>query len=104
MARPVRRLYASAAAVLALGLAWAGIAGAGGPDGAPGSDDPRVAQLAEREAKIEAKAARALMIVERRWDVYRVELRRRNLAAARAATTPVVRYVTLPPITTSRSS
>src|SRR3990172_2279777 len=99
MARPVRRLYASAAAVLALGLAWAGIAGAGGPDGAP-----RVAQLAEREAKIEAKAARALMIVERRWDVYRVELRRRNLAATRAATTPVVRYVTLPPVTTSRSS
>jgi hypothetical protein len=104
MARPVRRLYASATAVLALGLAWAGIAGAGGPDGAAGSDDPRVAQVAKREAQIEAKAARARMIVERRWDVYRAELRRRNRAAARAAATPVVRYITLPPITTSRSS
>jgi hypothetical protein len=104
MARPVSRLYASAGALLALGLAWAGIAGYGSSGASDAGNDPRLAALTAREKQIEAKATRARAIVEHRWDVYRAELRRRKQAAAQAAATPAVRYVTLPPVTVSRSS
>jgi hypothetical protein len=104
MARPVSRVYASAGALLALGLAWAGIAAGGRPGAAPVADDPRLVALAARQQRIEARAARARVIVERRWDAYRAELRRRKRAEAQAAAAPAVRYVTLPPITVSRSS
>jgi hypothetical protein len=104
MSRPVSRIYATCGACLALGLAWAGIASQGMGNSAP-APDPQIEALAVREAKIEAKAKRAKAIVDRRWAVYRAELKRRKVAAARvAAAPPVVRYVTLPPITVSRSS
>jgi hypothetical protein len=103
MARPVHRVYATCGTLLALGAAMAGIAGQ--TSGAVTSaDDPRLAVLAKREAFIEKKAKRAAAIVERRWDVYRAGLKRNKMQAAQAQATPAVRYVTLPPVTVSRSS
>ena len=104
MARPVRRIYAAGAALLSLGVAWAGIAGQGTNTAGGGGTDPRLTALAAREAQVQRSAAHARTVVDRRWAVYRKELRRRKQLAAAPAAAPVVRYVSLPPVTVSRSS
>jgi hypothetical protein len=82
----------------------AGIASQGSGAAASVNDDPRLAALAKREVALEKEAKRASAVVDRRWAIYRAELKKRKLKAAQAQATPVVRYVTLPPVTVSRSS
>lgn len=104
MARPIHRIYATCGTVLALGAAMAGIASQGSGAGESAKEDSRLAALAKREAALEKKAKRASAIVDRRWAIYRSELKRRKAPATQAQAAPVVRYVTLPPVAVSRSS
>lgn len=95
MTSPVVRLYAAASALTAFFLVWAGIAAR--PWAEPPTD-PRLAALAQREARLERDAALVRQVVERRRAAYDT-----TLSAARAAA-PSVRIVDLPPVATTRSS
>jgi hypothetical protein len=99
MTSHVARLYATAAALVAFFLAWAGIAArpwAGQPP------DPRVAAVNRREQRLQRDALLVRQVVDRRWASYRAALAESRKAASAPA--PSVRIVTLPPVTTSRSS
>lgn len=104
MARPIHRIYATCATLLALGGAMAGIAGQGSGADTSAKEDPRLAALVKREVALEKKAKRASAIVDQRWAIYRSELKKRRARTAQAQAAPVVRYVTLPPLSVSRSS
>jgi hypothetical protein len=109
----VVRLYALAASLLVLFGAWATIAARPFASSAP-REDPRWAALAAREQRLRQEAVVVRRVVARRWRAYRVRLaaREREIAAAtrqRAAlasapAAPSVRVVSLPPVTTTRSS
>ncbi|HET9322390.1 MAG TPA: hypothetical protein VFO03_00810 [Gaiellaceae bacterium] len=101
MTNHVARLYATAAALVALFLAWAGIAAR--PWGAQ-PPDPRVAALNRREQRLQSDAWLVRQVVHRRWATYRAALAESRRAAAAPPPAPSVRIVTLPPVTTSRSS
>lgn len=127
------RLYVVAAAVLVFFLSWAAIAAnpwAAKAESAP--TDPRLAALAQREQRLQERAAEVQRILDRRWADYRVALaeRKREITAVKKAhakdvkaaarlqaqldaldaqptapaAAPTVRVVTLPPATQSRSS
>jgi len=83
----VRRLYIAAISLLGFFLAWAGIAAHPWTSSAAGSQ-PAAGALARYEQRLQADAA----LVDR-------------LGAGRpSAAAPSVRIVTLPPLTTTRSS
>lgn len=99
MTSQVVRLYAAAGALAAFFLAWAGISAR--PWVAP-PPDPRLAALEARELRLERDAALVRQVVDRRFAAYRA-----TLAGSRASGTaagPSVRIVSLPPVTTTRSS
>jgi hypothetical protein len=100
MTKHVVRLYATAAALAAFFLAWAGIAAR--PWVAP-PPDPRLATLAQREQRLQRDATLVRQVVDRRWAAYRTALVQSRAAAA-PAPAPSVRIVTLPPVATTRSS
>jgi hypothetical protein len=86
MTDQVRRLYVLALSLLGFFLAWAGIAAH--PWAAASAESPSAAALARYEQRLRADAA----LVD-------------ELRAQRAALpAPPVRVVTLPPLTTTRSS
>jgi hypothetical protein len=110
------RLYAFALALLIFFLAWATIAARPWVRARP---DPRLAALAARERRLQHDSVLVRRVVQHRWAVYRVALKKRQaqieaartaqLAAARsaqlaAAPSPSVRVVTLPPLTVTRTS
>ena len=106
----VVRLYALAGSLLALFLAWAAIA-AHPWQSASAARDPRLAALAAYEQRVRRDTVLTRRVVAQRWADYRAQLARRQkqLAAQRAAqaaaaAAPSVRIVTLPPLTTTRSS
>ena len=102
MTNHVVRLYAAAAALAALFLAWAGIAAR--PWVEP-PRDARLSALAQREQRLQRDAKLVQQVVDRRWADYRAALARSRAAAVTSrATTPSVRVVTLPPVATTRSS
>ena len=96
------RLYASAGALAAFFVAWAGIAAR------PWAEqplDPRTAALEQREQRLQRDATLVPQVVDRRWAAYRAALAQSRTQAGRAdAPAPSVRVVTLPPVTTTRSS
>ncbi|HEY7537679.1 MAG TPA: hypothetical protein VH721_06805 [Gaiellaceae bacterium] len=92
----VARLYAAVGAVLVFFLAWAGIAARPWPQ----SPDPRLAELAQREQRLQRDAKLVQQVVDRR----RADRAAAARARATAATPPPVRIVTLPPVATTRSS
>jgi hypothetical protein len=104
MTSHVGRLYALAVALLVFFLTWSSVAAR--PWVA--RTDPRVAALAAREQRIRHESLVVQRIVQRRWALYRVELRKRQalIAArqARPAPAPSVRVVSLPPLTVTRTS
>jgi hypothetical protein len=111
MTNHVVRLYALAAALLVFFVAWAAIAA--NPwkaSAAAGSQDPRFAAVRARELRLQREAVLVKQIVDGRWAVYRTKLARRHklLAASKraavAAQAPSVKIVTLPPVTTTRTS
>jgi hypothetical protein len=124
------RLYALALALVAFFLAWAVVAAR---PWARAAADPRLQQLAVREARLRHEAKLVNRVVAARWTAYRAALRVREsqiavakarIAAARAAAmrqaaaatlaaqsapaaaaaAPAVRVVTLPPLTVTRTS
>jgi hypothetical protein len=104
MTSHVGRLYTLAIALLVFFLAWSVFAARPWAQKA----DPRVAALAAREQRIRHESVVVRRIVQKRWAVYRVELKkRRALIAARQAQpapAPSVRVVSLPALTVTRTS
>lgn len=113
------RLYASAIAILVLFLTWAVVAARPWP-AESATQDPRLAALERREAQLRRKSVKVQRAVERRFAAYQVRLKKRrariaeirgaNAAAAAAApaapaaAAPSVSVVSLPPVTSTRSS
>lgn len=118
----VARLYAVTLAVVAFFLTWAIVAAR--PWAAEATaDDPRVAALERREQRLRRESVRVQRTVERRFAAYRARLaeRQRVIAAAQvggagaaspaapappapAAPAPSVGVVSVPPVTSTRSS
>jgi hypothetical protein len=89
MTSHVARLYAVAGALVALFLAWAGIAARPWPEPRAAAATP--ASLTAYEQRLDADAKLVAELVARRQP-------------QTAAAAPVVRVVTLPPLTTTRTS
>ena len=75
--------------------------------------DPRLTALVGREQHLRRESLVVRRIVQKRWAVYRVELRKRKVQIAAAqqaqlaavpAAAPSVRVVSLPPLTVTRTS
>lgn len=108
------RLYAIAIAVLVFFLTWAVVAASPWP-AESARQDPRLAALERREARLRSESVEVKRAVERRFASYRVRLRKRQAriagiqgasaaAAATAPSAPTVSVVSLPPVTSTRSS
>ena len=102
------RLYALALALFVFFVAWTVIAARPWVSAKP---DPRVAALAVRERQLSRQSVLVRRTVQRRWALYRTQLRQRHaqIASARqaqlaAAPAPSVRVVSLPPLTVTRTS
>ncbi len=111
MTSQVGRLYALALALVVFFLSWATI-GARPWVSSQKRADPRLAALVAREQRVRHESIVVRRIVQKRWAVYRVELKKRKtqiatrqaqLAAVPAAA-PSVRVVNLPPVTVTRTS
>jgi hypothetical protein len=109
MTSHVGRLYALAIALLVFFLTWATVAAQ--PWAKSTAADPRLQAIAARERQVRAESTAVRRLVNRRWAVYRRELKVRQgeIAAAKhsqliAAAAPSVRVVTLPPLTITRTS
>ncbi|HEX3290491.1 MAG TPA: hypothetical protein VHR46_03795 [Gaiella sp.] len=100
MTSVVGRVYVVAGTLLAFFVLWAGIAAR--PWAAAAASDPRVAALDRREARIRRDAAAAQAAAAERWAAYRKKVAAR--AAATAAAQPRVRIVTIPAVTSTRTS
>ena len=102
------RLYAVALALVVFFLTWAVVAA---HPWATTKPDPRIAALAAREQQVRRESVAVQRIVQRRWAVYRAQLKSRQAqiasvhhAQTAAAAAPSVRVVTLPPLTVTRTS
>ena len=89
MTRHAARLYIAAVSLLGFFLAWAGIAAHPWPQSQSSGTSVQTQALAQYEQRLQTNAALA-----------------RQLAASRrsSASAPRVRVVTLPPLTTTRTS
>ena len=109
MTSHVGRLYALAGTLVVFFGSWTAIAA--NPWSARPVDQ-RVLALQQRELRLQRDTAATQALVQRRWAAYRDALARRqatlasqrSLAQAAAVQAPSVRVVTLPPVTTTRSS
>ncbi len=121
MTSHVARLYALAGAILVFLVTWAAAAAhPWQPAQRATATDPRVAALVLREQRLRSESAHVQQIVDRRWAHYRQALakRKKEIAAAKqqqqawlaaaasssASVAPSVRVVTLPPVTTTKTS
>jgi hypothetical protein len=102
------RTYAIAIALVVFFVTWATVSAR--PWASP-TQDPRLAALGEREARLRADAKVVSAIVDRRWDAYRAALQKRRVQIAQVETRPIastqapaVRIVTLPALTVTRTS
>ncbi len=110
MTNQVGRLYSVALALFVFFLTWVAIGAR--PWVASGSQsDPRLAALEKREQRVRRQSVAVQRLVNRRWATYRAQLRRRqsqiaaaNQAQQAAAQAPQVRVVSLPPVTSTRTS
>jgi hypothetical protein len=110
MTNHTARLYALALALFVFFLTWTAV-GARPWATASTQRDPQLTALAAREQRLRQESLAVQKVVRQRWNVYRVELRKRQaqIAAVRqaqlaAAPAPSVRVVTLPPLTVTRTS
>ena len=113
MTSHVGRLYALALALFVFFLTWTTVAARPWVHSSKRVADPRLTALAAREQLLRQESLVVRRIVEKRWAVYRVELRKRNVQIAAAqqaqlaavpAAAPSVRVVSLPPLTVTRTS
>ncbi|HYY77260.1 MAG TPA: hypothetical protein VE644_13185 [Gaiellaceae bacterium] len=108
----VARLYAAALALVAFFLTWAAIAAR--PWAPEATESPQLAALERREQRLRRESALVQRKVERRFAVYHTRLaeREREIAAAQTApapsapapAAPSVGVVSVPPVTSTRSS
>ena len=105
MTNHVGRLYALAVALLVFFVTWAAVAARPWAPSSHGTD-PRLKALAAREQRLRHESLVVRRIVQHRWAVYRVQLKKRNAQRAQlaAAPPPPVRVVNLPPVTITRTS
>jgi hypothetical protein len=111
MTSHVGRLYSIAAGLFVFFLAWVAI-GAKPWAATQSAQDPRLVALTQREQKLRRESVAVQRLVKHRYAVYRVQLRKRQsqIAAAKQAqaqaiaAAPSVRVVSLPPLTTTRTS
>ena len=105
MTSPVGRIYVAALSLLVFFVLWSTVAAR--PWATTTATDPRLAGLAKRQTRIERQAAAAEQLVAVRWAAYRAALKERR-ARARAAPAPApaprVRVITLPALTSTRTS
>jgi hypothetical protein len=112
MTSHVGRLYALALALLVFFLTWTTVAARPWAHSSTRVADPRLAALAAREQRLRHESLVIRRTVQRRWAVYRAQLKKRRgqIAARQAqlaaapAPAPSVRVVTLPPLTITRTS
>jgi hypothetical protein len=78
--RHVRRLYPLSLGVLVLFLAWAVVVAQPWSAPAAPAQDPRIVVLQRRELRLRREAVAVQRVVAHRWQVYRVQLRRRQRA------------------------
>lgn len=109
MTSHVGRLYAVALALFVFFLTWTAVGAR--PWASAHNADPRVNALAVREQRLRRESLAVQKLVQHRWAVYRVELRKRqsqiqaaHQAQLAAASAPSVRVVSLPPLTVTRTS
>jgi hypothetical protein len=109
MTSHVGRLYAVALALFVFFLTWTAVGAK--PWASADNADPRLAALAVREQRLRRESLAVQKLVQHRWAVYRVELRKRrsqihaaHQAQLAAASAPSVRVVSLPPLTITRTS
>ena len=105
------RTYAVAIVLVVFFLTWAAVAAK--PWATP-KQDPRLAALAQREARLRADAKLVQQVVAERLAGYRIALKARraqiasaqarSLQVAQVAAAPAVRVVNLPPLTITRTS
>jgi hypothetical protein len=102
MTSHVGRLYAATTSIVVFFLTWLVVAA---QPWAP-EPDPQLAALAAREQRLRVQSVVVQTIVRDRWATYRRDLARSRLQAAAPPTAapPSVRVVTLPPLTTTRTS
>ena len=110
MTSHVGRLYSIALALFVFFLTWVMI-GARPWAASSSQGDPRLAAIEKREQRVRRQSVAVQRLVQRRWATYRAQLRRRqsqiaaaNQAQAAAAQAPQVRVVSLPPVTSTRTS
>ena len=103
MTSHVGRLYAAAVSIVVFFATWLAVAT---HPWAAQTSDPQLAALAAREQRLRVQSVVVSTIVNDRWASYRRDLaRQRSQAAAQpTAVAPPVRVVTLPPLTTTRTS
>jgi len=112
MTSNVGRLYALALALVVFFLTWTTVAARPWVHTSKRVADPRLAALAAREQRLRHESLVVQRIVQKRWAVYHVELKKRKSQiaaqqtqlAATPAAAPSVRVVTLPPLTVTRTS
>jgi hypothetical protein len=129
MTNHVARLYAIALSLVVFFVTWAAVSAR--PWAAQTSKplDPRLAALQTREAQVRRESIRVRRVVKHRWQVYRVQLKKRKrqiaaiesanaqaAAAAASATSapsgstwsapapPSVAVVSTPPVTSTHTS
>jgi hypothetical protein len=102
MTSHVGRLYAASVSIVVFFGTWLAVAA---HPWAPQASDPQLAALAAREQRIRVESAVVQTLVRDRWATYRADLARlQSQAGAQPAAAPPVRVVTLPPLTTTRTS
>ncbi len=116
MTNHVVRLYTLAATVAVFFVAWAVIAAHPWSSAtATATNDPRLVQLALREQTLRREAVDVQRVVKHRWAVYSKQLDQRQkqntairkqaqLVAAQVTAAPQVQVVTLPAVTSTRTS
>mgnify|MGYP003476656039 CR=1 FL=1 len=105
------RTYAVVVALVVFFVTWAAVAAR---PWATQKQDPRLAALAQREARLRTDAQLVQQVVDQRLAAYRIALRSRtaqiasaqvrSLQVAQTAAAPAVRVVNLPPLTITRTS
>jgi hypothetical protein len=84
MTNATRRLAIAAVSILVLFLSWAFVAARPWAVHAAAAPDPRIKALVQREARLRHDAVLVQRVVALRWKHYRVALRKRELAIAKA--------------------
>lgn len=95
------RAYVAATTLLVFFVLWAAIAAS---PWAADEPDPRLADLARREAIVRQAARAAESAYDARWARYGRAVAEQSATRATPVASPQVRIVQLPPVATTRSS